>query len=222
MVIDGSRFVLSSDQTFPKGLGPDGISELCSTDPPVSLYGSTKLASEILAQEYGEAYGFPVWINRCGVMAGAGQFGRPDQGIFSFWIHSHFKKKPLRYIGFGGSGAQVRDALHPGDLVPLLIRQERSEFFERGRVCNFGGGIANSMSLSELTEWCDDRFGPHRIHSSNEERAFDLPWVVMDCTRAREEWDWEPTTSLVDILEEIAKHAEQHEDWLEVSDGGMA
>ncbi len=78
------------------------------------------------------------------------------------------------------------------------------------------------MSLAELTKWCDDRFGRHPVERSTDDRVFDLPWVVMDCTRAREEWDWEPTTSLVDILEEIARHAEQHEDWLEVSDGGMA
>ena len=49
----------------------------------MSLYGATKLASEQLALEYGSTYGFPVWINRCGVLAGAGQFGRADQGIFA-------------------------------------------------------------------------------------------------------------------------------------------
>ncbi len=55
------------------------------------MYGSTKLASEIVALEYGEAFGFPVWINRCGVLAGAGQFGTPDQGIFSYWINAHLR-----------------------------------------------------------------------------------------------------------------------------------
>ena len=66
-----NRFVPAKDQEFPAGLSPDGISESYSTQPPVSLYGSTKVASEQLALEYGETYGFPVWINRCGVLAGA-------------------------------------------------------------------------------------------------------------------------------------------------------
>ena len=89
----------------------------------MSLYGATKLASEQLALEYGGAYGFPVWINRCGVLAGAGQFGRPDQGIFTYWINSWLRRRALGYTGFGGQGYQVRDCLHPADLVPLLERQ---------------------------------------------------------------------------------------------------
>ena len=71
-----------------------GISEGFPTTAPLSLYGATKLASETLILEYGECFDFPVWINRCGVLAGAGQFGKADQGIFSFWIHS-FREKSL-------------------------------------------------------------------------------------------------------------------------------
>ena len=89
----------------------------------MSLYGATKLASEQLALEYGSTYGFPVWVNRCGVLAGAGQFGRADQGIFAYWVNSWLRERPLRYIGFGGHGHQVRDCLHPADLVPLIERQ---------------------------------------------------------------------------------------------------
>ncbi len=83
----------------------------------MSLYGSTKMASEQLALEYSHAFGFPVWINRCGVMAGAGQFGKPDMGS-SLLIHSWSLHRPLTYIGFGGTGHQVRDCLHPIYLSP--------------------------------------------------------------------------------------------------------
>ena len=58
------------------GLSAAGVSEAFSTAAPVSLYGAAKLASEVLALEYGETFGCPVFINRCGVLAGAGQFGR--------------------------------------------------------------------------------------------------------------------------------------------------
>lgn len=221
MMVEGRRVVPDPEQLFPAGVTTAGISEMCSTEAPVSLYGSTKLASETLALEYGETYGFQVWINRCGVLAGAGQFGRPDQGIFSFWVHSHARKAPLRYIGFGGSGTQVRDALHPRDLVPLMMRQIESSSSDRPRICNFGGGVGNSMSLAELTEFCDDRFGRHVVQRSSEDRPFDLPWVVMDCARAAQAWDWEPVTSLEAILEEIVEHAEENPNWLELSTGGM-
>lgn len=63
------------------GLSPAGVTEDFSTTVPLSLYGSAKLASEVVALDYGAAFGFPVHINRCGVLAGAGQFGKPDQGI---------------------------------------------------------------------------------------------------------------------------------------------
>lgn len=108
---------------LPPGVSSAGISEAFSTHPPVSLYGATKLASEMLALEYGEAFQLPVWIDRCGVLSGAGQFGRADQGIFSFWIHSYCARRPLTYMGFGGNGHQVRDCLHPRDIVPLLLQQ---------------------------------------------------------------------------------------------------
>jgi len=107
----------------PSGLGEDGVGEAFSTAPPVSLYGASKLASELLALEYGSTHGLPVWIDRCGVLAGAGQFGRPDQGIFAYWINSWLRRRPLTFTGFGGSGHQVRDCLHPADLAPLLDRQ---------------------------------------------------------------------------------------------------
>lgn len=105
------------------GLSRNGITESFSTQPPLSLYGASKLATELLAQEYAHAFQFPLWINRCGVMAGAGQFGRADQGIVPFWMHSYLHRKRLRYIGFGGSGKQVRDCLHPSDLAQLIVKQ---------------------------------------------------------------------------------------------------
>ena len=76
-----------SNQSFSDGISEYGVSETYSTTAPVSLYGASKVASEVLALEYGHTFDFPVWINRCGVLAGAGQFGRPDQGIFSFWLN---------------------------------------------------------------------------------------------------------------------------------------
>src|SRR5690606_7073558 len=95
-VRDGA-FVPDESRPLPPGLSPAGLGETFSTGAPISLYGATKLASEAMALEYGETFGFPVFINRCGVLAGAGQFGRPDQGIFAYWVNSWLRKRPLKY-----------------------------------------------------------------------------------------------------------------------------
>ncbi len=217
MEVVGQSFQPRTDQSWPAGCSPDGVNESFSTASPISLYGSTKLASEVLATEYGIAFNFPVWINRCGVLAGAGQFGRSDQGIFSFWIHSYARRKPLSYIGFEGRGFQVRDALHPRDLVPLLWKQMSEAPARPGLPLNLGGGKANSMSLADLSAWCHARFGPHAIQPEPTPRPYDIPWLMMDCQSAAKHWGWRPTTPLEDILEEIARHAEAHPDWLELT-----
>lgn len=214
----GGAFHLTPGAALPVGVSDDGIAENFSTAPPVSLYGSTKLASEYLALEYGEAFNFPVWVDRCGVLAGAGQFGRADQGIFAFWINAYLRRQRLQFIGFGGEGFQTRDVLHPRDLVPLLMRQMQEGVSSRKpRMVNVGGGPTSAMSLAQLTRWCADRFGEHQVGSDTTPRAFDLPWVVIDSRAAADAWQWRVQTTLPEILEEIAAHAEAHPRWLETS-----
>lgn len=202
----------------PPGLTDDGVDESFSTTAPVSLYGATKLASEALALEYGETFDLPVFVNRCGVLAGAGQFGRPDQGIFAFWLNCHLRRRPLHYIGFGGHGYQVRDCLHPRDLVPLLEKQFSAPRLAAGdRIANVSGGRVSAMSLRQLTAWCDARFGPHAVSSDGSPRQFDLPWLVLDHGKATRLWNWRPVVPVLEILEEIAAHAQAHPHWLDLS-----
>jgi CDP-paratose 2-epimerase len=203
--------------TWPRGFSEEGISEEFSTAAPTSLYGATKLASEQLALEYGSAFDFPVWINRCGVLSGAGQFGRTDQGIFSYWINAWSQRRPLKYIGFDGEGHQVRDCLHPRDLVPLLQKQMNVSKHEKDPIICLGGGRRNSMSLAMLSAWCEERFGKHIVMKDQTKRPFDVPWLVMDTARASANWNWTVQTSLAEVLEEIATHAEKNPDWLDVS-----
>lgn len=217
-VTDGA-FRPCVQQGWPTGCSLNGVAEDFSTQPPLSLYGSTKLCSEILAREYGDTFGFPVWINRCGVLAGAGQFGRADQGIFSFWIHSYARHRALRYIGFDGLGHQVRDCFHPHDLVPVLERQMTETGRKAEMPLNFGGGKDNSISLLQLSNWCAQRFGSCAVGSEPKPRPFDIPWIVMDCRAAEERWNWRPRTTLWEILEEIADHTNKEPDWLTRSNG---
>lgn len=212
-----AAFHLDDTAPLPTGVSAAGIDARFSTAAPVSLYGGTKLAAEIMALEYAAAFDFPLWINRCGVLAGAGQFGTPDQGIFSYWIHAHRGRRPLRYIGFDGSGQQVRDALHPRDLAALLSLQMDAARAAGPRLYTVGGGPERAMSLAQLTAWCDARFGPHPVAADPRPRLYDIPWVVMDARAARADFAWSAATPLETLLEGIAAHAGRHPDWLEVS-----
>ena len=203
---------------LPAGLSLEGIAETFSTGAPISLYGATKLASEALALEYGEAFGNPVFVNRCGVLAGAGQFGRTDQGIFASWLNRWLRQQPLAYLGFGGQGHQVRDCLHPRDLLPLIRRQMEAPKSAVGdRIVNVSGGAASAISLRQLSDWCSKRWGPRAVTSDPSTRPFDLPWVVLDSAKAAHFWNWRPRTPVSTILEEIAAHAEAHPGWLDLS-----
>jgi CDP-paratose 2-epimerase len=111
----------------------------------------------------------------------------------------------------------VRDALHPDDLAELILDQFRNLESKSHRICNVGGGLDHSMSLLELSEWSTNRFGQHTVTADTMERRFDIPWVVLDSSRARDLWNWQPKRSLTSILNEIADHAEKNPDWLEMT-----
>jgi CDP-paratose 2-epimerase len=216
--VAAGAFAPDTARELPAGLTAAGLDETFSTAAPISLYGATKLASETMALEYGASFGFPVFVNRCGVLAGAGQFGRADQGIFAFWINAWLRKQPLRYLGFGGHGHQVRDCLHPRDLAPVIEKQlEAPKVAGCDRLANFSGGAASAISLRQLSDWCGARFGAHAVAPDGAPRPFDLPWIVLDHARASRLWDWRPAATTPVILEEIARHAEKNPGWLDLS-----
>ena len=210
----GDRFEPSLEKAVP-GLSRQGIAESFSTEPPLSLYGASKRASELLVCEYADAFGLPASINRCGVLAGPGQFGTAEQGIFSYWIHCWRARRPLKYIGFGGTGRQVRDCLHVRDLLPLVTQQINRPDAAKPRVLNIAGGSDQSASLLELSAWCQQRFGPNAVTAELRDRPFDVPWLVLDSGAAAAAWNWKPQTPLLTVWNEIAAHAEENPDWLQ-------
>jgi len=216
LAVSSDAFAPRAGSSWPSGAGPGGLAEAFSTSGPLSLYGATKRASEIVAAEYGDAYGFPVVINRCGVLAGAAQFGTAEQGIFSYWVRAWAAGRPLQYCGFGGAGHQVRDALHPRDLADLIERQIRDAPRAAG-VWNIGGGPGNAMSLAQLSDWCRQRFGHRDVGVDVVPRRWDVPWIVMDATAAANRFGWRRTRSIAEILAEIADHHDRHPEWLAVS-----
>jgi CDP-paratose 2-epimerase len=229
---------IESENLIP-GLSRQGIDERFSIEPPLSLYGATKLASEWLAKEYSNAFDFPLWINRCGILAGSGQFGKADQGIITYWMHRFLYRHPLRMLGFQGSGAQVRDCLHPEDLARLIHLQisasqglqteqpahNHPSLRSKPITVNVSGGIESAFSLEELHEWCARRWGSDRFGAAcelqriDQPRPYDAPWIVLDSNKARQTWNWEPLRDRLSIWEEIAEHAEENPNWLQISGG---
>jgi CDP-paratose 2-epimerase len=104
-------------------------------------------------------------------------------------------------------------------LLPLVVQQMTQSRAESPRVLNVSGGLAQSASLRQLSAWCAARFGAHAIEAEPRNRPFDVPWLVLDSSRARQGWGWQPEKSLEAIWAEIAEHAEQNPDWLEITAG---
>lgn len=203
LVETAHRFEIA-DRQVHQGISHLGIAEGFPTHLARSLYGATKLSSELIIQEYVQAYGLQAIINRCGVITGAGQFGKVDQGVFTLWVANHFFKLPLRYTGFGGQGKQVRDLLHPMDLFSLIKKQVSKTKEHSGQVFNVGGGRNVSTSLSELTQVCQQHVGNTvAITEDKETSPVDIPLYISDYRRAAEAFDWQPEHSVAMIVEDI-------------------
>ena len=197
------------------GAGPEGIAEGFACDSHRSYYGGSKLAAEILCQEYAQQVGFPLLINRCGVIAGPGQFGKTDQGVFTLWVAHHFFGRALKYTGFGGKGLQVRDLLHPLDLCELIDEQLRSWDKLAGGIFNIGGGRSGSVSLQEFTALCQEAVG--RSVTISEEpvtNGVDIPWYVTDHSKISRQLKWKPKRSPRLIVESIVEWVRANEERL--------
>jgi len=181
-----------------------GIDESFITEGPKTLYGATKHSCESLLQEYLQQYGLKGLINRCGVVAGPGQFGKADQGVFTLWVLSHYFKKPLAYIGFGGKGKQVRDFVHVDDLCELLLRQIDSLHAVSGQVYNVGGSRQNSLSLLETTALCRKITGNRiPVGSIKKARYGDVAVYISDTSKAAKAFDWRATRGAEKTLTDI-------------------
>jgi CDP-paratose 2-epimerase len=198
-----TRFVLLDGQALP-GASAHGISEEFPLDGPRSLYGMTKLASELMVREYAAAYEFRCVINRCGLIAGPWQMGKTDQGVVSLWMAAHYFRVPLRYIGFGGAGKQVRDMLHIEDLCDLVLEQIEHIDLYRDQVFNVGGGAENSLSLREMTRLCRELTGNAvPIATVPDTRPADVRIYLTDLRRISAVRGWRPSRDVSALLADI-------------------
>jgi CDP-paratose 2-epimerase len=208
---DETRFALEADQPSPAA-SEAGIAEGFPMEGARTLYGATKLAAELLATEYAESFGIPVVIDRCGVIAGPWQMGKVDQGVFTHWLLSHYTGRELTYIGYGGTGKQVRDLLHVEDLCDLVLEQLADPAGWNGVTVNVGGGVPGSLSLLETTEICRELTG-HTVPIAPvaDNRPGDVPLYASDCARLFGHTDWRPTHAPRAVLEDTF-------DWIQANE----
>jgi CDP-paratose 2-epimerase len=172
------------------------------------MYGASKLAAEFLLMEYDVDW----VVDRCGVIAGPWQMGKVDQGVFTHWMLSHVFGRPLKYIGYGGTGKQVRDLIHVDDVVDLVERQLLDPAGWRGRTFNVGGGRVGSLSLQETTAICRELSGREvPIGAEAETRAGDVRCYLSDCRALYEHTDWRPQRTPHDVLRDIHAWISSHE-----------
>ena len=206
-----TRFCLVPEQSEPH-VSLEGVTEKFSTAGFRSLYGTTKLASEMIIEEYRETFALKAIINRCGVLTGPWQMGKVDQGIFVLWVAAHCFPRSLEYVGFGGMGKQVRDLLHVDDLLKLVHHQ--LEHFDDldGEVFNVGGGSNCSLSLLETTALCREITGETiEIRPNPQERPGDVPIFITDNSKVMARTGWRPQKTARSTLQDIYRWIKANE-----------
>ena len=177
------------------------INEKFSTNSPISLYGFTKLSSELLIKEYSYIYNLDYIVNRLGVVSGFGQYGKQDQGFVSLWLWKHLNKLELSYQGYGGYGNQVRDVLDIDDLCNLIKQQILNILTIKNITFNVGGGPNNSLSLRELTKYSEKITNNQiNINKSIKTSNYDIRYYVTNNRKVYSKYKWRIKRSIKNTI----------------------
>ena len=170
---------------------------------PKSLYGFTKLASEMLIEEFSFLFKIKFIINRCGVLSGPLQFGKQDQGFVSLWIWNHLNNKNMKYIGYGGHGNQLRDVLHINDLCELIFLQVKKINTINNKIFTVGGSKKSFTSLNSLTKLCEN-ITTNRIKFKKIKKTsdYDIPYFISDNKIVSKTYRWKPKKNIKDIIQD--------------------
>ncbi len=195
---------LFSGAPLPIGFDPiRGISAEFSMDGATkTIYGASKAAADFFCQEYTDAFGLPVIINRCGVISGQGQFGVVSQGWLAFWAISCFFERPVFYFGY--KGKQVRDIIFIEDICDLVVIQLNRLEELSGRVWNVGGGRENSLSLVEATAIIEQIMEKNMIVAlKNQKRKNDMIIYITDNNAISTDLNWHPSIPITQGVQKI-------------------
>jgi CDP-paratose 2-epimerase len=190
----------SVEETHP--YSRHGIDEAMSIDASThSLFGASKVAADVLVQEYGRYFGMKTACFRGGCLTGPGHSGAELHGFLSYLVRCAISDRP--YTVFGYKGKQVRDNIHSHDLVSAFWHFSQAP--RSGAVYNIGGGPASNCSMLEAIATVERLTGRSMQWSYSEtNRAGDHVWWVSDIRKFREHYpDWNLTYTFDRLVEEV-------------------
>ncbi len=200
---ESTRYQLSARQTIA-GASEKGVAEGFPLAGSRTFYGATKLASEMMLEEYAAAYGLEYATIRFGVISGPGQMGKVEQGVFALWMARHLWADSLAYKGWGGKGKQVRDVVHIDDARDLVFSVLSNWDRVRGHTLNAGGGRDISASLLEATAACEDITGRKlKFSSVAETHPSDIRIYLTDHSAVTDLLGWRPTRGVRQLFADL-------------------
>lgn len=179
-----------------------GIDESMSIDHTKhSIFGASKVAADVMVQEYGRYFGMKTAVFRGGCLTGPSHAGAELHGFLAYLVKCIVEKRPYRIFGY--KGKQVRDNIHSNDLVNAFLH-----FYEKprsGEVYNIGGGRHSNCSMLEAIRIGEELSGNKLDFTYlDDNRIGDHIWYISDVSRFRSHYpDWEYQHSIDDILREI-------------------
>ena len=180
------------------------VKENFNTNNPKSIYGFTKLSSELLIKEYAYLHKIKYLINRVALVSGPWQFGKEEQGFVSLWVWKHINKSKMKYIGYGGYGNQVRDVLHINDLCELLLLQIQKFKKIHNKLFTVGGSKKSYTSLNQLTNICE-KITKNKIKFTRISKTsiYDIPYYISDNKLVSKTFNWKPKKNIQNIVYDI-------------------
>jgi CDP-paratose 2-epimerase len=192
----GMRYDVPDGEPWRTGISEDFPIDRCLH----SLFGASKVAADIMVQEYGRYFGLKTGVFRCGCLTGVDHHGAMQHGFLSYLVKCIARDMP--YTVFGYKGKQVRDNLDAADLARAF-----ELFYNRpsiGSVYNIGGGRDNSESILEVIARCKMHLGTHfRWDYRPEPRKGDHRWYITDFSKFKREYGWKPQIPSWQIMDEM-------------------
>ncbi len=180
----------------------EGIDEQMSIDQTKhSLFGASKVAADVLVQEYGQYFGMKTGVFRGGCLTGPNHSGTQLHGFLSYLMKCAVTGD--KYTIFGYRGKQVRDNIHSWDLVNMFWHFYQNP--RAGEVYNAGGGRHSNCSMAEAIEMCEAITGkPMNFEYSETNRVGDHIWWISDVSKFKSHYqDWTWKYNINDILTQI-------------------
>jgi CDP-paratose 2-epimerase len=174
-----------------------------------SVFGASKVAADVMVQEYGRYFDMPTVCFRGGCLTGPSHAGAKLHGFLSYLMRCTVTGEPYTVFGYGGK--QVRDNIHSADVFSAFWLFHQAP--RPGAVYNLGGGRESNVSMLEAIELCERIAGRElRYELSDEARVGDHRWWISDLSEFRRDYpEFEITYGIEDVLREI--HAANAERW---------